>query len=111
MVTTGPGSAGGELGRHLVEQLVLFALERRDLEDQGIAVASHGVGLAPGVAGLDIPQRGLGHDRAHPGVVGFLLEERHLLAGDLELGAQALQPITDVDEASLDEGSRHRRRV
>ena len=52
--------------------------------------------------------RGVSDDeRPQAGVFGLLLEERALLLGDGELGAQALEPFADVDEPPLEEGLGH----
>ena len=45
-------------------------------------MAGEGVGVAAGVARLDVGERRLGHERAEPDVLGLLLEERELLLGD-----------------------------
>ena len=74
-------------------------------------VAGLGIGVPAGVAGLDVGERRLRHQRPQPHVLRFLLEEAELLLGDRELGADALQPFADVDEAALEEGLRHRRRI
>ena len=74
-------------------------------------MAGLGVGVAPGVAGLDVGERGLRHQRAQPDVLRLLLEEAELLLGDCELGPDPLQPFADVDEAALEEGLRHRRGI
>ena len=67
-----------------------------------------GIGVASGVAGLDVGQRSLRHQRPESYVLRLLLEEHELLVGDRELGPDALQPFADVDESALEEGLRHR---
>ena len=68
---------------------------------QRVAVAGEGVGVATGVAGLDVGQRCLRDERAHALALGLLLEEEHLLLGDRELGTDALEALADVDQAPL----------
>ena len=68
-------------------------------------MAGLGVGVAAGVARLDVGERRLRHERAQPGVLGLLLEERELLLGDRELGADPLEAVADVDEAALRGGT------
>ena len=72
-------------------------------------MTGQGVGVAAGVARLDVGERRLGHQRPEADVLGLLLEERELLVGDRELGADALEPFAHVDEASLEDGLRHDR--
>ena len=91
--------------------VVLLALELRDRAAQRVAVRGQGVGVPPGVSGLGLGERRLRDQGPQPGVLGLLLEERELLLGDRELGAQALEPVADVDEAPLERSTRPRRAV
>ena len=56
---------------------------------------------------LGLGERRLGHERPQAGVLGFVVEERELLVGDRELGAQPLEPIAHVDQAALEQGPGH----
>ena len=56
---------------------------------------------------LGVGERRLGHERPQAGVLGFGVEERALLVGDGELGAQPLEPIAHVDQAALEQGPGH----
>ena len=60
-----------------------------------------GIGLSPGIAGLDIGQRCLGDERAHALALRLLLEEEELLLGDRELRTDAFETLADVDQAPL----------
>jgi murein DD-endopeptidase MepM/ murein hydrolase activator NlpD len=71
-------------------------------------VTGLGVGMAAGVAGLDVGQRRLGDQRPEAHVLRFLLEEAELLLGDRELGPDALEPFADVNQTPLEEGLRHK---
>ena len=104
-------SARRQFGRDAVEERVLLLLELADRRPQRLGVARLGVGVAAGVAGLDVGERGLRHERPQPYVLGFLLEEAQLLVGDRELGPDPLQALADVDEAPLEERLRHRRGI
>src|SRR5262245_8928061 len=73
------GSAGRELGRDAVEEPVLLLFELPDRRADGVAVPAEGIGVATGVARLDVGERGLGHEGAQPDVLGLLLEHRELL--------------------------------
>ena len=113
MVTVGLSgvarSRGGvELVRHAIEQRILLALELVDRTAQRIALAGLGIGVAAHLVRLGLGERSLRHERAQPGVVGLGLEERALLVGDRELGAQTLEPIAHVDEPALEQGLGHR---
>ena len=79
--------------------------ELGDRPAQRVALAALGVGVAAHLVRLGIGQRRLGHERTQPGVLGLGLEERALLVGDGELGAQALEPVAHVDEAALQQGA------
>ena len=46
----------------------------------------------------------LRHERPQAGVFGLGLEERALLLGDGQLGAQPLEPVAHVDQAALEQG-------
>ena len=54
-------------------------------------MTGQGIGVAARIARLDVGERGLGHERPEPDVLGLLLEEPELLLGDRELGADALR--------------------
>jgi len=64
-------------------------------------MAGEGVGMAPGITGLDIGQGCLGDERAHALALRLLLEEEELLLGDRELRTDALEALADVDQAPL----------
>ena len=66
-----------------------------------VAVTGEGVGLAARIARFDVGERGLGHERTEPDVVRLLLEEHQLFLGDTQLGADALESLAHVDEATL----------
>src|SRR5437763_3165060 len=104
-------SACRELGGDAVEELVLLDLELLDVLPERVAMASERVGVAARVAGFDVGERGFGHQRSQPDVVGLLLEEHELLLRDGELGADPLQTFADVDEAPLQHRARHGPRV
>jgi len=70
-------------------------------------VARLGVGVTPGVAGLDVGERGLRYQRTQPNVLRLLLEEAELLLGDRELGPDPFQTFADVHQAALEQGLRH----
>src|SRR6185436_19446622 len=101
-------SASRQLGRDSIEELVLLPFELLDRLAERVAMAREGVGVAARIASFDIGDRGLGDECAQTDVVGFLLEEDELLLGDRELGANALEPFADVDEAPLQDRLRHR---
>ena len=86
------------------------ASSSRDRAPQRVALAGLRVGVAAHLAGLGVGDRRLRHERAQPGVLGLGLEERALLVGDGELGAQPLEAVAHVDEAALEQGARHRTR-
>ena len=89
-----------------IEQAVLLLLELAHRGADGVAVPGQRAGMAAGLAGLHVGERGLGHERpAH--VLGFLLEECELLVGHGELGAHPLEPFAHVDEAPLEHRLRH----
>jgi murein DD-endopeptidase MepM/ murein hydrolase activator NlpD len=69
------------------------------------------IGVAPGIASLDVGERRLGDEGTETDVLSFLLEEHELLFGNRELGAHALQTFTDIDEAALKDRPRHDERV
>ena len=98
---------GGELGRHAVEERILLALELHDRAGQRIPVASERVGMATGVAGLDVAEWCLRHEGAQAGIVGLVLEERDLFLGDRQLRAQALETFAHVDEPPLEDRLGH----
>ena len=97
----------GQLGRHPVEQRVLFPPELRDLQGQGIPVPGQRVRMPAGIPRLGIGQRRLGHQRPQAGVLSLLLEERQLLLGDAQLHPQALEPFADVHQVALEDGPGH----
>src|SRR5262249_55654452 len=72
-------SVGRELVCHPVEESVLLALELRDRARERVPVAGERVGMAAGVACLDVAERRLSHEGTQAGVVGLVLEERDLL--------------------------------
>ena len=63
-----------------------------------------GVGVTAGLVRLGVGERGLRHERPQTGVLGLGFEERTLLVGDAELGAQPLQSIAHVDQTALQQG-------
>ena len=79
----------------------------RDRPAQRVALAALGVGVAARLVRLGVGERRLGHERPQAGVLGFGLEERALLVGDRELGAQPLEPVAHVDQAALEQGPGH----
>jgi len=101
------GLAG--LGQESIEELVLGALQAGDLPEDPGPMSLHGIGVALGVLVLAVRQRGLGHQRAEPGVVRGLGERRELLVGYRQLFAELTEARTDVGEAALDEGPGHGR--
>ena len=56
---------------------------------------------------LGVGERRLRHERPQAGVLGLRFEERALLLGDGEVGAQALQSIAHVDQPALEQGPGH----
>ncbi len=74
---------------------------------QRVALAALGVGVTAGLVRLGVGERRLRHERAQPGVLGLGVEERALLVGDAELGAQPLEPIAHVDQTALEQGPGH----
>ena len=102
---------GREFGRHAVEQRILLPDELGDRTGERVPVPRQRVGVPAGVAGLHVADGRLGDERPEPGVVSLALEERELLLGDGELGAEALDPLTHVDEASLEDRLGHQPQV
>lgn len=66
-----------------------------------------GIGVAPGLTGLDIGQGCLRDERAHALALRLLLEEEELLLGDRELRTDALEALADVDQAPLQDRLGH----
>ena len=56
---------------------------------------------------LSIGERRLRHERTQAGVLRLGGEERALFLGNREFGAQSLEPIAHVDEATLEQGLGH----
>ena len=93
--------------RHAVEQVVLLLLELADRSAERVALPALRVGVAAHLVRLGVGERRLRHERPEPGVLGFGVEERALLVGDREFGAQPLEPIAHVDQAALEQGPGH----
>src|SRR5437667_8752662 len=85
----GRGSRERRLVRHAIEQCVLVAFELFDGAAQRVALAQLGVGVAAHLVGLGLGQRGFRNEGPKPRVLRFTDEDRALLLGDRELGAQA----------------------
>lgn len=97
------------LGSHAVEKGILLAFELGNRTGQHVALAAERVGVAAALAGLGVRERRLGDEGPQPGGVGFVFHEGELLLRDGEVGAQASQPIADVDETPLEQGVGHDR--
>ena len=98
-----------ELGGHAVEERVLLALELATARRSASRCRLCASAWRRTSSGLGVGDRRLRHERAQPGVFGLGLEERALLVGDRELGAQPLEAVAHVDEAALEqrEASNH----
>src|SRR4051794_321849 len=70
-----------------VEQLVLGPFEFGDRCDQGVAAASHGVGVPLGFVMFPVGEWRFRHQRPEPGVVGRFGENRELLVQHRKLVA------------------------
>src|SRR5207249_9266921 len=64
--------------------------------------------MAKRVTRLGVAQRCLGDEGAQPRLFGLFLEELELFGSHRKLRPEPLQPITHVDEASLEQRPRHR---
>src|SRR5690242_11543311 len=100
---------GRQLGRHAIEQGVLFPLQIADRSPQRVPLPCECVGVPPHLACLGLGERRFGYERAQARVLGLVLEERELLVDDRALGAQPLQTVADVDQTPLEEGPSHGR--
>jgi hypothetical protein len=63
--------------------------------------------MAAHLVRLGLGQRGFRNERPQPRVLGFTYEDRALLVGDRELGAQALEAVAHVDEPAFQQGLGH----
>jgi hypothetical protein len=91
------------LPEHPVEQFVLGALEFGDLVLQLTAVAAHGISVSLGLALVLTGEGRLRHQRAQPGVVGDVVEDRQLLVGDRQIVAQLAETGGDLAQPSFEE--------
>jgi hypothetical protein len=85
----------------------LLALELLDRTQQIFAVAGLRVGVTSGLPSLGVGQGCFGHEGLHPSRVGLLVEELHLFGEHRGFGAQALQAVGDVDQATLEQRAGH----
>src|SRR3954454_16319147 len=103
----GRGSRGRQLVRHAIEQCILVALELFDRPAQGVALPQLRIGMSAHLVRFGLGERRFGDERPQPRVLGLGNEDRALLLGDRELGAQALEPVTHIDQSAFQQGLGH----
>src|SRR2546423_8165885 len=85
----------GQLVGHPVEEGVLLAEKLGQGGLQGLPVPGHGLGVAAGLPGLGVAQRGVGDEGLQPGLLALLLVKFLLLACPAEVGLAPLAPLGD----------------
>src|SRR5689334_14034728 len=87
-----------QLAGHAVEERVLIALELLDGAAHRVALARLCIGVAAHLVRLGLGQRCLRHEGPQARVLRLGDQDRALLVGDGQLGAEALETIAHVDE-------------
>jgi hypothetical protein len=86
----------------LIKQLVLGALEPRDLLGDVATVPRHRVGVPLRVLVIALRQRRLGDRRPQARVIGLVDEVAELLVRDAQVLPKLLEAVRDVGQAALE---------